>query len=203
MRLSRRDFTRQALLAGGSMALGCATHVAPSGPVTPPTYPGLPDPTASGIQHVVVVTMENRSFDHFLGWLPNAVGQQSGLNYADSSGAMHATYALSGDYTGCPHNDPDHTYSGARITYDDGKMDGFLKDTANDIFSIGYYQDAQVEIDLVTGERLFVEDLGIAIRGGIGAAFGDHQGDVQFAGGIAPLAQYFISASAPGVELHE
>jgi phospholipase C len=126
------------------MALGCATHVAPSGPVTPPTYPGLPDPTASGIQHVVVVTMENRSFDHFLGWLPNAVGQQSGLNYADSSGAMHATYALSGDYTGCPHNDPDHTYSGARITYDGGKMDGFLKDTANDIFSIGYYQESDI-----------------------------------------------------------
>ena len=144
MGLSRRDFTRQALLAGGSMALGCATHVAPSGPQTPPTYSGLPDPTASGIQHVVVVTMENRSFDHFLGWLPNAVGQQSGLNYADSSGAMHATYALSGDYTGCPHNDPDHSYSGARITYDGGKMDGFLKDTANDIFSIGYYREPDI-----------------------------------------------------------
>jgi phospholipase C len=126
------------------MALGCATHVAPSGPQTPPTYSGLPDPTASGIQHVVVVTMENRSFDHFLGWLPNAVGQQSGLNYADSSGAMHATYALSGDYTGCPHNDPDHSYSGARITYDGGKMDGFLKDTANDIFSIGYYREPDI-----------------------------------------------------------
>jgi phospholipase C len=118
--------------------------VAPAGPQTPPTYSGLPDPTASGIQHVVVVTMENRSFDHFLGWLPNAVGQQSGLNYADSSGAMHATYALSGDYTGCPHNDPDHSYSGARITYDGGKMDGFLKDTANDIFSIGYYREPDI-----------------------------------------------------------
>ena len=144
MRLSRRDFTKHALLASGPVALGCAPRVAPAGPQTPPTYSGLPDPTASGIQHVVVVTMENRSFDHFLGWLPNAVGQQSGLNYADSSGAMHATYALSGDYTGCPHNDPDHSYSGARITYDGGKMDGFLKDTANDIFSIGYYREPDI-----------------------------------------------------------
>ena len=57
---------------------------------------------------------------------------------------MHATYALSGDYTGCPHNDPDHTYSGARTTYDGGKMDGFLKDTANDIFSIGYYREPDI-----------------------------------------------------------
>lgn len=93
---------------------------------------------------MVVVTMENRSFDHFLGWLPNAVGQQAGLSYSDPSGVAHATYPLSGDYTGCPHIDPDHSYSGARITYDGGKMDGFLKDTANDIFSIGYYQETDV-----------------------------------------------------------
>jgi phospholipase C len=144
MRLSRRDFTKHALLAGGSVALGCATHVAPSGPITQPTYPSLPTPAASGIEHVVVVTMENRSFDHFLGWLPNAVGQQAGLSYADPSGVMHASYSLSGDNTGCPHNDPDHSYSGARITYDGGKMDGFLRDTANDVFSVGYYGEADI-----------------------------------------------------------
>src|ERR1043166_1417661 len=31
----------------------------------------LPPPAASGINHIVVVMMENRSFDHFLGWLPD------------------------------------------------------------------------------------------------------------------------------------
>jgi phospholipase C len=31
-----------------------------------------PDPKRSGIDHVVVVMMENRSFDHMLGWLPGA-----------------------------------------------------------------------------------------------------------------------------------
>ena len=29
-------------------------------------------PASSGIEHVVVVMMENRSFDHMLGWLPTA-----------------------------------------------------------------------------------------------------------------------------------
>ena len=29
----------------------------------------LPNPTSSGIEHIVVVMMENRSFDHLLGWL--------------------------------------------------------------------------------------------------------------------------------------
>jgi|HubBroStandDraft_1064217.scaffolds.fasta_scaffold03590_7 phospholipase C len=28
----------------------------------------------SQIKHIVVLMMENRSFDHFLGWLPNANG---------------------------------------------------------------------------------------------------------------------------------
>ncbi len=39
----------------------------------------LPSPQESGIEHIVVVTMENRSFDHFLGWLPGADGKQAAL----------------------------------------------------------------------------------------------------------------------------
>jgi phospholipase C len=93
----------------------------------------------SGIEHIVVVTMENRSFDHFLGWLLNADGKQSGLTFADSAGVSHATHSLSGDYTGCPHPDPDHSYAGARVEYDHGLMDGFLRAGSNDGYSIGYY----------------------------------------------------------------
>ena len=40
----------------------------------------LPRPGRSGIEHVVVVMMENRSFDHLLGWLPGADGRQAGLD---------------------------------------------------------------------------------------------------------------------------
>jgi phospholipase C len=88
--------------------------------------------------------MENRSFDHFLGWLPNAVGQQAGLNFTDKSGASHATHSLSGDFTGCPQADPDHTYDGSRVAYDGGKMDGFLRAGSNDLFSIGYYEEKDI-----------------------------------------------------------
>jgi phospholipase C len=84
--------------------------------------------------------MENRSFDHFLGWLPNADGKQAGLSYADRTGAVQNTYHLAGDFSGCGHIDPDHSYEGARIEYNAGKMDGFLR-SGNDIFSIGYYQE--------------------------------------------------------------
>src|SRR4030088_1677098 len=48
----------------------------------------LPPPATSGIEHIVVVMMENRSFDHFLGWLPGADGWQAGLGYADETGTV-------------------------------------------------------------------------------------------------------------------
>ncbi|HEY4816998.1 MAG TPA: alkaline phosphatase family protein, partial [Candidatus Acidoferrum sp.] len=101
--------------------------------------PTLPNPGNSRIDHVVVVTMENRSFDHLLGWLPNADGKQAGLTYVDKQGVAYPTHSLSGDYTGCPHPDPDHSYGGGRVEYDHGKMDGFLRAGTNDIYSIGYY----------------------------------------------------------------
>jgi phospholipase C len=88
--------------------------------------------------------MENRSFDHFLGWLPNADGKQAGLTYVDRQGGAHPTYSLSGDYTGCPHPDPDHSYDAGRVEYNGGKMDGFLRAGTNDIYSIGYYGEKDI-----------------------------------------------------------
>jgi phospholipase C len=84
--------------------------------------------------------MENRSFDHFLGWLPNADGKQAGLSYVDQTGAIQNTYPLTGDFSGCGHIQPDHSYEGGRIQYNAGKMDGFLR-SGNDIYSLGYYQE--------------------------------------------------------------
>src|SRR5579862_3959687 len=63
---------------------------------------GLPSPRDSGIEHVVVVTMENRSFDHLLGWLPGADGQQAGLSYTDGNGEAHPTNRLT-TFVGCSH----------------------------------------------------------------------------------------------------
>jgi len=97
---------------------------------------------ASQIKHIVVVMMENRSFDHFLGWLPNANGMQAGLSYQDVDGVSHPTHELAPDWTGCGFNDPDHSYSGGRVEVDNGLMDGFLKTATADEYAIGYYQEA-------------------------------------------------------------
>jgi phospholipase C len=90
------------------------------------------------IDHVVVCMMENRSFDHFLGWLPGADGKQDGLAYPDHDGVAQATYHLA-DNQGCGHPDPDHSFDGGRVEYDGGACDGWLRAGQNDLYAIGYY----------------------------------------------------------------
>src|SRR3954468_20095697 len=103
----------------------------------------LPKPAKSGIDHVVVVMMENRSFDHFLGWLPGADGRQAGLTYKDRAGVAHKTYRLS-EFQGCGYADPNHSWSGGRVEFNPGACDGWLRAGDNDEFAIGYYEAADL-----------------------------------------------------------
>ena len=168
MRINRRDLLKNAGLVSGASLLGaaCGSGKFMSMQNPSPTSAALPNPADSGIDHIVVVTMENRSFDHFMGWLPNVDGKQAGLTYMDNSGVSHSTHSLSGDNTGCPHPDPDHSYNGARVEYDNGVMDGFLRAGSNDAYSIGYYGEADIPFyaalakNYTTCDRYFVSILG-------------------------------------------
>jgi phospholipase C len=91
------------------------------------------------IDTFVVLMMENRSFDHYLGWMPEADGQQAGLSYVNKQGQRQSTHLLTPDYQGCEHPDPDHGWDDGRIQVNRGKMDGFLKSKDNDEFALGYY----------------------------------------------------------------
>jgi phospholipase C len=94
------------------------------------------------IQHVVVVMMENRSFDHFLGWLPGADGWQDTVTarFPDQAGTLQACYHLS-EPMGCAYRDPDHSYVGGRFQWHGGAMDNFARGR-NDRYAIGFYTDA-------------------------------------------------------------
>jgi phospholipase C len=98
----------------------------------------LPNPGSSGLENIVVVVMENRSFDHYFGWVPGADGKQAGLSYPDAKGVMHSTHHLT-ERQGCGFNDPDHSYEGGRIQLDGGKCNGFRKGPGYDDFALGYY----------------------------------------------------------------
>ena len=137
--LSRRGFLHGATATAGLLTLGQGHRVRT---VTAQTD-GLPDPEDSGIEHIVWVMMENRSFDHFLGWLGvehgQETGQQAELTYPDRMGVMQPTHRLAPDFQGCGHPDPDHSYVGGRVAYNDRAVDGWLRAGANDPYAIGYY----------------------------------------------------------------
>src|SRR3954464_2663402 len=141
--LKRRDFLARTAATAG-LAAGLATTLSPTTLVAEaariPRRAHLPSPRNMPIDTFVVLMMENRSFDHYLGWMPNADGIQSGLSYVDKEGKTWETRRLAPDWQGCGHPDPDHSWDGGRGQLNGGACDGFLK-TGNDVFAISYYQE--------------------------------------------------------------
>jgi phospholipase C len=140
--VNRRTFLRS---AASVSAAAFASALSESRPAHAQLESLLPNPELSGIENIVVVMMENRSFDHLLGWMPNANGRQAGLSYPDNNGNLQPTQRLT-YYVGCSHPDPDHSYAGGRSEYDNGNMDGWLRTSTNDSFSIGYYEQADLPL---------------------------------------------------------
>ena len=99
----------------------------------------LPSPRNLPIDTFVVLMMENRSFDHYLGWLPGADGRQAGLQFTDPAGSQ------------VRHPPPAHRLPGLRLPRSRPLLAraGGPSSTAaawtafsrppRDVFSIGYY----------------------------------------------------------------
>lgn len=138
---SRRRFLAGIAAAGAAGTAGLAACTRSEPTTVEQLTAALPNPEDSGIDHIVVVMMENRSFDHYLGWLPGADGKQAGLKYRDKNGHLQSTYPLAPEYQGCTLEDPDHSYKGGRTQFNDGKCDGFLQTVSDPAvqFPIGYY----------------------------------------------------------------
>jgi phospholipase C len=121
---------------GSQTAAGAAPAVYPHG--------------SNGIEHVVVLMMENRSFDHFLSWLPGADGRHD-MTYLSTDGNVYPNYPLAPDFQGCGYSDPDHSWEGFLVQHNFGRMDGFLQRptspaanagvslAASNTFPVGYY----------------------------------------------------------------
>ncbi|KXU84219.1 phosphoesterase [Paraburkholderia monticola] len=115
--------------------------------------PALPAPDSSGVDFIVLVTMENRSFDHFLGWLPEAEGRPANQQFKDAFGATQTPFSLSANpaygYQACAHQDPNHSFQGARTQLASGAMNGWLLTPGTslnqgDLLPIGYYTSADL-----------------------------------------------------------
>jgi phospholipase C len=103
---------------------------------------GLPLPRNVEIDHFVVLMMENRSFDHYFGWLAGAADAIQDQTFPDPSGAQVSTRHFSTlgtggmEYKGCGHPDPGHGWDSGRAQL----QGGFLAPgSGNDEFALTYF----------------------------------------------------------------
>ena len=140
--LRRRDFLQRAAVTAG-LAAGMGTVLDPNAVVAEAARRQrrvpLPSPRNMPVDTFVVLMMENRSFDHYLGWLPGADGRQAGLTYVDREGRAEPTRPLAPDFQGCDHPDPEHGWRTGREELNGGRCDGWLRAGHNDEFAISYY----------------------------------------------------------------
>src|SRR4051794_2243882 len=138
--MDRRGFLRGAAAVGAGVAASSVLGWRSMAKALSPPVGGLPIPLAipnnAPVDHIVVLMMENRSFDHYFGWL-TGTNQQT---YLDENGQPVSTHHGS-DYRGCGFGDPDHSWDGGRTERDLGFLAG-----RNDEFALSYYEESDVEL---------------------------------------------------------
>jgi phospholipase C len=170
--VDRREFLRVGGALGATAAIGSALSscVPATGGIGREYFPpGVPDgnildvpASEAPIDHVVVLMMENRSFDHYLGWLGRdegyldrgrrnygdgfSIDARPEQTYLDANGAQAATYSMGGGtsvagYRGCGFGDPGHGWGAGRVQRDHGFV---AAGSGNDLFALGYQEAADL-----------------------------------------------------------
>ena len=156
--------TRRGLIAGaaGSAALvaleACGSSsksaATPTGTPTPKApkataakIGGVTDPSKAPFDTVVVLMMENRSFDHLLGWVPGVNGKQAGLTFPGAQGRHGDDARPRQQHPGLRRQGSVAHWQSMVKHYNGGKCDGWLRTQfTGDHFPIGYYDEEQVPI---------------------------------------------------------
>jgi phospholipase C len=146
--LSRRDFLQRTAYASGlagTAGLPVSTLLSEAAAAAARRSP-LPSPRNMEIDHFVVLMMENRSFDHYFGWLSGADAVQD-QSFPDPSGAQVPTRHFSTlgtggmEYKGCGHPDPGHGWESGRAQL----QGGFLAPgSGNDEFALTYFDQGDL-----------------------------------------------------------
>jgi phospholipase C len=146
--LRRREFLERAAYTAG---LAGAASVLPADVILGEAATAearrarLPKPRNLPIDHFVLVMMENRSFDHYFGWMGDVADGIQKQTFTDPTGkpvqTQHAS-ALERDWQGCGHPDPGHGWDSGRAQL----KGGFLAEgSKNDIFALSYYNEGELE----------------------------------------------------------
>jgi phospholipase C len=157
-RYSRRSFLGTAVAAGALGALaGCssgggttrgARAAAPAPLATPGSLPAPQLPagtdTIPQIDHIVVLVMENHSYDNYFGTLGRGDGFTIGSDSrptatnADSAGRQVRAFRMP---TTCQlHGFPSNTWNAGHISWNGGRNDGFVRSPSGPV-SMGYWTE--------------------------------------------------------------
>ncbi len=181
--MQRRDFLRVGTTAVGAAGLASLVTACRGerdrGAERALSLPGLLDRPAaeSPVDTVVVVMLENRSFDHHLGWLGTdevyldagrrAFGRDFGVaatqdqRFPAVHGGEQQTFHLpaaggpAGGYRGCEYPVPGHGWENGRAQRDHGFLG---RGSGNDEYAIGYYDAEDVAFYTTLAHRFVVAD---------------------------------------------
>ena len=135
--MNRRTFLKAMSLIGGSAVIGAdrilaARTTVGGAALTPSRYP-LPLASSHPVEHIGCLMMENRSFDHYLGWLPGADGLLQGDTLVPPTVPDSTEKMVTGKYWGSKEDgglglycgadyvDPDHGWDGGRVQLNGGR----------------------------------------------------------------------------------
>ncbi len=128
------------------------TSTTPANPAPDPLAPPPPAPPApvtypqSPVKHLIVLVLQNRSFDHMFGLFPGVNGIQPGVpgySQTDSAGNTVIPFALSSLDT----SDLNHSYSSYVRVWDNGLMDKYAY--YNGDLAMGHYDGSMVGVSLL------------------------------------------------------
>jgi phospholipase C len=146
--ITRRAVLRRAVGVGAGLTFAAAGVPAWARPVaeaarirTPGSrpFPRRPEGTHSipPIEHVVVVMMENHSFDNILGMLPHRFASRRGVDglpvdaggvqLAVNNDAQNQPVRASHTPTVCPPTGVDNSWDASHVAWDGGANDGFVR----------------------------------------------------------------------------
>lgn len=209
--MKRRTFitgAAAAVLAAGTVGLRRVLDTDPAAPspnlsVLPTRDSILSRPASEcPIDTVVVAMMENRSFDHYLGWLADdaayleagrrrygrgfTVDGQVRQSFYDGLGREFSTHPVSSleapekaETRGCTFRDPNHSWVAGRLQRDHGFL---ARGTGNDEFALFYYEDHNLPIYAALAQRFTVFD----------------RWHASLLGPTFPNRQYLMSAQSEG-----
>lgn len=174
--VSRRSALQTLGVGLSSIAIGCGdgseddtdtpggtTPKTPSDNTTPPTdvppgdsgpLPTTPKELLGNIEHIVVLMMENRSFDHFLGSLARDAAYPAravvdGLKGTESNPSSDGTTEVAlFKLTNFTPVDPPHDWDSEHTQFNGGKNDGFVRSHAGEFEHevMGYHDRSQLPL---------------------------------------------------------